>query len=616
MSMLLSTVMVFAVDETNTPVNAESEGVAVNESLREAMDLGVKYLRGLAAADESGWFCPPIRNQQKIGEKEVQVRYSKKVIKQPVYEYKKVEVYRNVREGDSVDAVAVRKKVTEERPVRQIGTRDVEQLVRDPSGDIVRTEKQGVYGPGGIDQWLAGQWGQNAMAAYAMMRCGVDPADETVYRVLEKLNGIYEDFGLPDWTWDVAWSLAAFSLSNDAKFQRMAAKLAGRLMDGQIDSGPAAGMWGPTCVNAKLLAALFAMKEKASEEYSKAQGSLKQKGRADEAAVTAALQKLNDISAKIKTVTLAGGLGGEATSILKLDHDISPAIRIMGLPDYIYNQRSADLESTALAVYALNVAGQRKMIPDQSERPEAGRGRPLTPPIKVSDVLAQALRLITGVQNQDGSFNECNRVFPVADFRMATTLPGVPMRNPRFPALGDPATFTATMQGASVLYSIGVLGGAGVHGQLQARRQAAYAAGLAGVKEWQGRDDASKAGGLMPPYEAFFMAAGLLKDMKPETGSAFRQIIQKHALDQQEDDGSWSGPNRAYFSSTSYRARLAVLPVSPLSGRPRSDFDFSQPHVPVDYAKKNVFALLSAKGLSVTPTSYALLAVGALSEKE
>lgn len=618
----------FQVITKPTVLTADDEGTTpaqhVNE-LQDAMERGVEYLRALATDDDEGWFFPPRRsmNRRRVGERTVEVRYRRETVQRPVYEYNDVEVYRNVRVGDSVDAVTVRQKVTERRRGRQIGTREEERLIRDPEGSVVRQETRPIWEHDveAPDEWRAGQFGQNAMAAYAMIRTGVDPSDGVIITILDNLTTIYESFGLPDWTWDVAWSATALSMSHDNRHRNMAKQLAGRLLDGQITSGPAAGLWGPTCINTELLAALWLRREQLSEELLSARARFEERGRrSDEELAERAHNAVGEINKEMQKVSMTAHLQMRNVGRVRLNSDMAPSIDVAMPADHIFNQQSADIESTAVAMFALAIAGRQELVPMETERPLDASGRlaprPFTTPVRAGNVLSSAMQNISRAQNQNGIWTETNIIQPVTAFREAKSAPGVVAgsRPPRFPAIENPATFTATMQGAAALNSIGMLGGPGAMAQLQQRIGFVGGIALPWLKELQQADYSANIGGRMPPFEAFFHISGFLPSIEPEAAGTLREKIITYLLEAQTGDGSWRARGNTDFLPSSYRARMEVLPGLPRHARARREFDYSQPHVPVD-KEDGHFARIFRMHRQVAATAYALLSLADIAEQ-
>ena len=99
---------------TETPV--ATEVVAPVAEVEAGLDLdavcgkAIAFFRERASAEQAdGLIAPPKRHSVVIGTTMVDVRFSERLVDVPVFE--NVQEYRNVKVGDSVDAVMVRKKI-------------------------------------------------------------------------------------------------------------------------------------------------------------------------------------------------------------------------------------------------------------------------------------------------------------------------------------------------------------------------------------------------------------------------------------------------------------------------------------------------------------------------
>lgn len=173
-------------NETKEEAHVIPDTRAALPDVASAREKAIGYLRSLAAAENAdGLFYPPDRRRTVVGWTVKDVRYAEKMGDVPVYEA--VEEFRTVNVGDEYNPVMVRKMVLVQKVV---GTRQEKRVVQDTNGPIVRQEKVPEYGPGGLDDWNSFQFGHNAMAITAMMRAGVDPADEGIRGVADTLFDI------------------------------------------------------------------------------------------------------------------------------------------------------------------------------------------------------------------------------------------------------------------------------------------------------------------------------------------------------------------------------------------------------------------------------------------
>ncbi len=600
--------------DTAAPTAVE-ENVESYIDLVSAQEKGIAFLKGLAEEDGTdGLISPPYRSRTVIERKMVDVRYSLKMIDVPVY--KVVEEFRNVNIGDSTDSVMVRKKV---KVRKRVGTKQEKRKVLDPEGDIPGQRVKYIYGPGGPDFWRVFEFGYNAMAIYAMIRSGVDPQDEVVYEVAEQLYNIYQEYGLPDLTWDLAWSVAAFSMIEEKKYQDMAEKMAGKLVDGQIDEGPGSGLWGPVCVNTKLLAAMTQKKADYSAFYHKAKERYEANKRPSyEEKAEQALDALRTFSKLIKPVSMLAENMQYILRKVKLSDEmgIITPILLSGYPSWIYNQRSADMESTAIAMFGLKVAKERNVLPDETWRPLDERNRPLIPARRSSDVVQRAVNAIKDAQLREG-WTELNRHQIVKDFDNIKGINGVPADASSFKPLADPLTPLSTVQGYAI-YSYY----AAMDGVVRLRPFARNViAGNAAVKSVLDAAEFTKPKGKNEPLCELCFYVSETPDLgQPEYDLQAAQTISAHLIESQNEDGSWGRRTNAMKETSSLRERRVVLPGifdKNYHHNRHHLLDLSKAHVDYNIESPNINIrnqyLYSPK---IVNTAYALLALANVEDEE
>lgn len=556
--------------------------------LQAAVAAGLAYLKEQAEADDDAWVFPPRRQTTVTGHREVEVRYRREMVEQPVYEYEEYEVYQNVRQGDSVDAVTVRQKVKRRRPVKKIGTREVERLVRDPNGTIVRTERRAIRAPGGPDFWQGNKFGHNALSIYVRARLGATAEDPTVERAAEQLHAIFNTFGLPDLTWDLAWLTAAFSLLDGRDYQDMARRAAAKLADGQIRDGQAAGFWGPVSINRQLLAETMALHSQLSTEYLTAKEQAEKRGRrTDEAAAEAALTALQEFNAGMSRITMLGQNPRQVLGSVQLSDDAHPSITVTAFPEYIYNQISADIESTAVALFALRVAATHGTLPQETVSPVGPNNRPLVRPEPIVTILNRAAQAIERAQQPNGAWHECNMHQPVTFFDRQTTLAGIPVNRRSFPALHSDINLASVARGYGALIQTGHMLGFDRMGAYSRNFVAGDQVLRSAFQEVAAQAFTDHVGGQVPPYDAFVFLAELPPIPYEEPPPDIHGPALNYVLENQAENGSWLTYSKvSYFISTSYAARIKSLPA--LSDRRRLErnapAELAQAHVAVNEA--------------------------------
>ncbi len=593
------------------PIRAEdSPPLDAYPGIAEALAKAAAYLHAKAESDEDDhWVLPPIRHRRNIGSREVQVRYTRRMVEVPVYQYYTEKEYRNVRVSDVSGAPLVRQLVDVQKR-RQTGTEMQERLIHDPEGSVIRTERRPEYAPGGAVEWRQYQLGTNAKAAYAMILAGIDPSDKVIDAVTLQYNELMRSHGLPDDTWDVAWMTCLFSvLPGDANAQTTR-NLAAKLMDGQHDEGELAGLWGPVCVNRQILAHWIKERDSLAQEYVRAQqrGNENEKFRLE--------NRLQNIAGTISRVSLHAHTGHRIQDRARLTDDTGSITILQGTTEYLFNQATADLESTAIAVYALSVAGRHQRLPESTTPPVGGSfNRPITPPRTPQSVLAAAAQAVARVQDRSGGWTDTNLHAPSRAFDEIKTLPGIPAARRAFTPLPSGMTFTSIARGYSCFASIAALAGVPA---LQAYRANMHYGGLA-LKHFTERmgevDFETVAGGDMPPYEALFFGARILPPETPEAAVGLAEAGTLFLLQAQRDDGSWrQGRSGINMRPTSLKARMENLPD--YFRQDLDAYDLTKPHVPIadpkegDPLERNRSSAINQRFHSpreVLTTTYAML---------
>ncbi len=595
-----------------------------------ALDRAVSWFGSLAEQDDEGWFYPPKRNRKKVGSEAYTNYYSwvTVTLERGVYERRDTgekDVYRNRKVGDSVDAVGVREKVTRRtHEKKKIGTKkvQVERLRRDPDGDVAKVHHKPIYGSGGPDQWKSDQLGHNALVIYALIRAGVDPGDWLVTQPLDSLSGIYSTYGYPDHTWDLAWSVAAFASVPDESRRQQASEMAAKLAAGMVRGGPGAGLWGPVSVDTRVLAGLLKKQLELSAAFIESKSRhARDDSKSSESRLAAAERALRQVGRDIRRAYTRHGWDYTRYPRLQAEEG-GDAVFVGILPQYIYNQTSTDMESTALALYALGVAKRNGVLPETVFSPLAPKqsiSRLRRTPSKprgerIQDLAAISIRAIAGKQNRDGSFSELNTHQSISDFNALGGFEGVPAKAASFKELKSPVTLCSTAQGLSCLVSCSHL--AGPSGLKAIDRNFAAAKEYLNVNMAEALSDKpEELGGRYAAYDLVFAlsAAG------PRTSGHLAELrgeLDTHLFETQQIDGSWVLPGRRLPALTSsFRERLAVLPLGVFGKQKPRTTNFTSranAHVPYDRLNKRLNTQLvtnHAMKPGLVPTAYAMLAL-------
>ena len=428
----------------------------VRHAARICLAEGVSWLKQKAVTDPDGWIIGPERFAKVIGYTNVTCHYSKRMMWQPVYSYTNVVTFVQ----DTVGAPL--RKVVQARPVRQIGSNAVEQLVGDINGSIAQEQQVPIYDHTGNVRWSACGIGDAALAAYALRKAGVPDSDPVLQGVLINLRNHIITFGLPDQTWNLAWLTAVFASTPGEQAAALTQRTASRLLDGQITDEPARGLWGTLCVNPSLMAAMLRDYLAMLADLQKKELRLKEK---PSKPMQAAADELRETMDRYKSL-IESEVCQRAFRFVNVetswvvDPHADPQVLLPGADHLFYNQTVTDMESTWAALFALSVASENGRLPAESWRPrpahKLGTGAtPLPPPERAQAVLARAANALVAQQAKDGRWSECNQHQPVTRFdAFKATLP-VPNDTKSFPPLASPVTTLSTVQGMSALDSIG-----------------------------------------------------------------------------------------------------------------------------------------------------------------
>jgi hypothetical protein len=446
-----------AAPEAREPVSAPSpEAAETGEGFRSALTQAVIALRQMARADESGLYLPPIRVRKVVNSKEVDVRYTEKEVEVPVYE--KYKTMASVG-TDSHYGGPGKPTLREVTLLRIKGYEKQKKLIPDRNGAIVKKEKVPVFGPGGPDYLFAGFWAQNALAIYASLQAGVPVADEQFARACKALFDYTEVYSLPDRTWDLAWlAVAAVNLpQSNPDHQKLTQRLVNKLLLGQVAEGPAAGLWGPICVNTTLFAKMV------EEEWSLSKKELEPleealKKKPDDRRLP---QKINEARAAISRyqlqyadVTMAGLKFDRATGAVTIQPNQAVLSRITGdfqeavaagWPYNLLKERTADLQSTALVLFALKEAARNRCIAATTAVPKNLKNQPIIAPENSGIIVRRTLAALMKLETSNKALSECNFWLPVDDFD-SLQLGNPPGDDKQFVEVQSPVTPMSTAQ--------------------------------------------------------------------------------------------------------------------------------------------------------------------------
>jgi hypothetical protein len=546
-------------------INAGALDIAVRASLAAASE----HLLIGVASNFLHMAAPPKSTRKHIGwdsTETYELRYREETIEIPRYA-PIYEEYETFQVGGS-HSVAARKigKVTAKRVVgrKQVGTVEKKRLRQDPDGAIVRTHTRGIgaqYGPGS-EIWANNVPGDNALALLALLKSGVPETDERLQKLARALDDCVQSYGISDLTWNAAWVAAAFANLKDSRFIKSRDLAISRVLDGQIASGAARGMWGPLCINLQLLpilvqhendmnAALATLKAELPKKMAKTR-NLKRRAEL-EAEVEHFESNVKSMETLYRSVTQQGMRFQQVRTPFALKSaswDAGSRVTA-GLPYDFYNQTLADLESTALALFAIGEAAANGCLPAETQVPtlpstrgthHGSSGGTVLRPQSTSGILARAAAAIAARQERDGGWNQCN----VHQASTAFTALGLPALNPEDtpPPLTSVRTRATIAQGYASLLNAGkAVGISRLMGKYGRNLHAAYAQSIREAEAHLNRasDDLVPSGRIFAPYDLYFAMLGIQRSVDPLVEQR-RDLWMRFAheiIEHQDASGAW-----------------------------------------------------------------------------
>jgi hypothetical protein len=525
------------------PPAALIDAEALAQASRASLACAADFLLARAATNYMGLVVEPVR-QRSIRNAYKQT-FRKETYDYPIYEdvweYEDVMVATQGSSAENRKLVKTRRQIPGTLKRKLIRTEKRERLVLDPKGSIVRENPAENY----PEVWQRAFLGQNALALFALLESGVSQNDPVVKKLIDTLDDILIRFGPPDTTWDVAWLTCAFSRLKGEEFKKHQSDLVIKLLEGQITDGSARGLWGPVCINTTLLSAMLAYEQELAKELAKrrellqrAPESKKLSAKVDEADVS-----LRKFIAGYKTVGQQALRFEEVTRGWTVPQDINfDPLVVVGLPYYFYNQALADVECTAVALFAVGEAARRGMLPEELKRPLTASG-PILPPEKTSAILARAATALAALQARDGTWNEGSVHQPITRLQ---PLGFRQLKKEEILKLPSDRTFASTAQACASLFDIGAAVGMD---NLLARFRTSVTAGKAAQRQMAEAylDGAGTGTNSMPisrylaPYDFIFSLRNVERavDGPAEDRGDLKQRLAFRVLKLQDSKGCW-----------------------------------------------------------------------------
>ena len=566
---------------------------------------GIDFFRAQAATNEEAWLCLPVPGQ-KIA------RYEKRLI-----HYKQVEItilgYKYETYEVLVPGSSPSEPLRKETRTRVVGldpSKDRKEMreVYDPAGPIVHEADVPIYEKETGHQWRMGGLGNNGWAIVALRRCGIPATDPLVAVPANNLRNIVQTFGWSDETHDLAGMTAAFAVMPGDDFRKLTEAGAAKLLDAQLTTGPAAGLWSPVAVNLPMVSAFLKTMSRLADEKKALTTDLtaEQRGKKSATKIKRIEDDIRRIDARTEALQtdtkrisqfglrLFDALGyawhyGRINLIDQAEH-----LTIESWPYLAHNQITADLDSTAQALLALRVAFENGRLPLRAWRPDSpkpsGPGQPpsasdFPAPREIRDVVALALKAVTALRTADGQWSELNIHQPVADFAWLKAMPQLKPNSS--PKLRQPVTLVSTVRGAACLANIQML-------QTGSARPTALENPVCQplVQDMlQGKPLAPTNEVFRAPYDMLWQTTALRSSRGKPLRTDFSKWneVAEWLLRQQAAHGGW-GRATVYsvlMPSTSLMALRAVLPETMEPSELASRYDV--PHLSTGYYSKQNF---------------------------
>ncbi len=367
---------------------------------RASLACGVAYFRATAGTNYLSLPVPPLTTRKFVGYEnsefeDYEIRYKEVTVDQAIYEYVMVKAW------VGKDTSTTTRKLGERRVRgKQIGTKKRTIHVRDPNGTIVKTHKRRVGGKAifkdGTDLYTRNLGAQNAMVLLALIKSGVPEDDPMVRTIANFLEYSYLSVGLPDTTQDVAWMVAAYANLRNKTYAKTRTRLINKLLEGQIQEGPARGLWGPVCINYDTLATLMKEQVTLGEEMARYQALYKKsKSEQDAASIQKITMKISEAKRNLEPVAREGRFLSANARVVGFTTRSHEKLNMAGLPYPSHHITMADLESTAVVLFALREVAECDYLPPQTRTERMA-------------VYARTAFALAAKQKPDGTWDECN----------------------------------------------------------------------------------------------------------------------------------------------------------------------------------------------------------------
>ncbi len=266
-----------------------------------------------------------------------------------------------------------------------------------------------------------GWYANNAQILYTQLKAGIPATDKQHNYSIEVLTNLLKSFGLPDTTQDLAWLTALYVNlpQNDDSISKITSQLVGKLISGNVPIGDKKGLWGEVCVNpiyAQIITKLgnrYLEKHITPIEEQIANAKMMNNPKAKRK-----LAKLNKkLEQKMKEydeffdLNRQWGISMRFIANSRINFSIFPCNKndinhqritkawIPGLPYDVYQYYTTDLNSTAIALFALREANLNNLLPVTISGPTYNN-KPIAHSINTKSILRECFRSLEQVWKQ------------------------------------------------------------------------------------------------------------------------------------------------------------------------------------------------------------------------
>jgi hypothetical protein len=307
--------------------------------------------------------------------------------------------------------------------VRQVGYKTCRVKCPDPEGKYEEELTVPITKSIGVAVLPRGWHAANAQLAFTTIKAGLPADDPQIQLIYRSFNNLLFAYGIPDTTADVAWLAALYANlpQEDPTVKEWTARLASRLVAGAVQTGDRRGMWGPVCIHPEYVDEMVDYDAKYLAKYiTPLQGEIRME--ANESRKKRLQQDFNekqklyeDWQREYLTWAMAGSAANFPRKMTTLpaetenqrDLFFSYSLQVPGLVQDPYHFQFTDLESTCIALFALNEVHAIGALPEKTLVPLDQRKKPMGKPVDVAETLKACHETLRKLRLADGGWNSC-----------------------------------------------------------------------------------------------------------------------------------------------------------------------------------------------------------------